>query len=102
MKKDQIPNQKKGFEQRISRRAFLKATGIGTGALSIYVLSGYKIPEAFGKTEERFIIAEPSEMNTFDPMATVDLGRAFKSRQRMWFTVWRDYWPSAPEPHLFS
>jgi peptide/nickel transport system substrate-binding protein len=100
MRKDQIPNQEKRLERRISRRAFLKATGIGTGALSIYALSGYKIPAAFAKAGERFIIGEPSEMNTFDPMATVDLGRAF---YRLNFfdglTRWRDD-PPKIEPWL--
>src|SRR5512136_3307865 len=76
----------------VSRRSFLKAGAVGS--LSIFGTSGWKLPSAFGAEDERFLIADPSEMNTLDPMASVDVGRAF---YRLNFydslTRWRDVPP---------
>lgn len=87
-------------ENKISRRTFLKALGVGAGSLSVYSLTGFNIPNAFGAKGDRFMIAAPSEMNTFDPMATADVGRAF---YRLNFfdglTRWRDV-PPKIEPWL--
>ncbi|MEW6264460.1 MAG: ABC transporter substrate-binding protein [Thermodesulfobacteriota bacterium] len=76
----------------ISRRFFLKAAGIGSVAL--LVNPGLRTHSALGAPDERFLIADPSEMNTLDPMLSVDVGRAF---YRLNFydslTRWRDFPP---------
>ena len=63
------------MEKKISRRSFLNA--IGVGSLSLYCLSGFRVDSVLGAEDERLLIADPSEMNTLDPMASVDVGRAF-------------------------
>ena len=87
-------------QKKISRRTFMGTVGVGAGALSAYLLTGYNVPCALGSKGDRFIIAAPSEMNTFDPMATADVGRAF---YRLNFfdglTRWRDT-PPRIEPWL--
>lgn len=74
MKMEKIPKKEKCEGKSISRRRFLGAAGIGAGTI---LLGGFNVPSAFGKKDDRFMMADPSELNTFDPMATADQGRAF-------------------------
>ena len=93
MAEQKLSKKEKGkSEKGISRRFFLKAAGMGS--VSLFINSGLRSRSAFGSPEERFLIADPSEMNTLDPMASVDVGRAF---YRLNFydslTRWRDVPP---------
>ena len=93
MKEDKISRKEDLWTgKRISRRSFLKAGAVGS--LSLFASSGWNARSAFSAGDERFLIADPSEMNTLDPMASVDVGRAF---YRLNFydslTRWRDVPP---------
>lgn len=57
----------------ISRRSFLKTAGAGAAALT---LSGLKSHNVYAKEIERFMFNSPSQINTMDPAATMDVGRS--------------------------
>lgn len=72
---EKFAKSKKIVDEKISRRLFLKAIGIGSLSLAG---TATKVPSVFGAEKRgRFIFCGPSELNSMDPHMHVDVGRSY-------------------------